>query len=80
MTYVDATYRGGVFQPDDDVPLQENQRVRLTIQPIQPIEPAEMLAWLERVKEHHRQILERRGGEPLPDSTPDIAEDRMRDA
>jgi predicted DNA-binding antitoxin AbrB/MazE fold protein len=77
MTQIEATYRGGVFQPDGDVNLKENQRVRLIIQ---PIEPADALAWLERAKEHRRQILERRGGQPFPDSTPEIAEDRMRDA
>src|SRR5207249_376717 len=65
----------GVFKPLDKVELNENQRVRLHFA---PAPKKDVLAWLERIEEHHREFLERHGG-PLPDSTPDIAEDRMRD-
>ena len=75
MTQIEAVYQGGVFKPDGDVDLRENQRVRLTVQ---PIEPADARAWLQRVQQLRQEILQRRGG-PLPDSTPLIAEDRLRD-
>ena len=77
MSQIEATYQGGVVHPEGDVNLKENQRVRLYIQ---PIEPGDALAWLERVQRHRQEVLDRRGGQPYPDSTPDIAEDRMRDA
>lgn len=76
MTSIDAIYQDGVFKPLGKVELRENERVRLSIEPTYQ---AEMLAWLERVRKHRQELLDRRGGVPLPDSTPDIAEDRMRD-
>jgi predicted DNA-binding antitoxin AbrB/MazE fold protein len=75
MTQIDAIYQGGVFKPLGEVKLPENQRVRLNVQ---PIDAEYILAWLAEVKERQRQMFERHGF--LPDSTPDIAEDRMRDA
>ena len=77
MSDVDAIYQNGVFKPLEQVDLQENARVRLRIEPSSY--QAEMLAWLERVRKHRQEFLDRHGGVPLPDSTPDIAEDRMRD-
>jgi predicted DNA-binding antitoxin AbrB/MazE fold protein len=74
MAQIEATFRGGVFQPEGDVHLQENQRVRLSVE---PIGPGDVASWLEDVKRLHRQILDRRG--PFPDSTPEISEDRNRD-
>jgi predicted DNA-binding antitoxin AbrB/MazE fold protein len=75
MTHIDAIYQDGVFKPLQKVDLMENERVRLKIEPSSYKE--EMLAWLERIRKHHQEFLERHGC-PLPDSTPDIAEDRMR--
>ena len=34
--------------------------------------------WIERIRAHHRDFIERHGG-PLPDSTEIIAEDRRRE-
>jgi predicted DNA-binding antitoxin AbrB/MazE fold protein len=73
MTHVDAIYQNGVFTPLQDVGLPENQRVRLSVQ---PIEVADVRAWLERVEERHQRIIAERGY--FPDSTADIAEDRKR--
>jgi predicted DNA-binding antitoxin AbrB/MazE fold protein len=77
MTQVDAIYQNGVFKPLGTVELTENQRVHLTIIPVAT--PEDWQTWLERAQKHRQEILDRRGGVPLPDSTPDIAEDRMRD-
>lgn len=76
MTEIAAVYQGGVFRAEEGVPLREGQRVVLSIR---PVEPDDWRAWLDRVGTVHRDILARRGG-PLPDSTAEIAEDRMRDA
>ncbi len=73
MTQVEAIYHDGIFQPLQNVGLKENQRVRLSVQ---PLEAADILDWLARVREHREQIYARAGY--LPDSTLDIAEDRMR--
>ncbi len=73
MTYVEAIYENGVFRPLQDVGLPENQRVRLSIQ---PLEPADVRAWLAEVQEMKKRIIAERGY--FPDSTPDIAEDRRR--
>ncbi len=54
MTQVDAIYQNGVFKPLQEVGLADNQRVRLSIQPL----AADMRAWLAEVQEmqkrHHR--------------------------
>ena len=76
MEPIEAIYQGGVFKPEGEVHLAENQRVRLSIEPVGPQEWSE---WLEDVQKAQQAILDRRGGIPLPDSTADIAEDRMRD-
>jgi predicted DNA-binding antitoxin AbrB/MazE fold protein len=75
MSQIEAIFRHGVFEPLEPVDLKEEQRVRLSIE---PAEKETIDAWLERVRALHAQILKRRGGEPLPDSTPEIAEDRLR--
>ncbi|MBI3821945.1 MAG: antitoxin family protein [Planctomycetes bacterium] len=75
MSQIEAIYRHGVFEPLGPVDLKEDQRVRLSIE---TTEKETIDAWLERVRALHAQILSRRGGEPLPDSTPGIAEDRLR--
>lgn len=74
MQRIEAVFADGVFKPLGGVSLPENQRVRISVEPISTPDP---MAWLERVRKHHRQVLERRG--PFPDSTIDIAEDRDRD-
>ena len=76
MTHVEAIYHNGVFQPVQDVKLPENQRVRLSIEPVETGDAEKWRQWLEMVQEHQRQIIARRGY--FPDSTPDIAEDRRR--
>jgi hypothetical protein len=63
------------IRPLEPVDLKEEQHVRLSIE---PAEKEAIDAWLKRVRTLHEQILQRRGGEPLPDSTPEIAEDRLR--
>ncbi len=47
MTQVEAIYHNGVFQPVQDVKLPENQRVRLSIE---PVEAQDILAWLADVQ------------------------------
>ena len=73
MTQVDAIYQNGVFKPLQDVGLPENQRVRLSVQ---PVEAGDVQAWLAEVREMRQRIIAERGY--FPDSTPDIAEDRRR--
>jgi predicted DNA-binding antitoxin AbrB/MazE fold protein len=73
-TTVEAVYQGGVFKPVRPVDLPENQRVRLQIE---SVPAAETLAWLAKMREA-REAIRAKYGE-FPDSTPGIAEDRMRD-
>jgi len=75
MTQVDAIYQGGLFRPLGEVALRENQRVRLHIE---PLEGGNVRAWLDAVQQAQRRIVAERGY--FPDSTPDIAADRARDA
>ena len=72
MTYVDAIYDGGVFKPLEPVEFQDQQRVRLAVQPV----ASSVQQWLKEVNEFHEAIIKRVG--VLPDSTPDIAADRLR--
>lgn len=74
MTYVDAIYDGGVFKPLEPVNLQNQQRVTLSFQPIEKESAKE---WLARVRRRKAEFVKRVG--VLPDSTPDIAADRLRD-
>ncbi len=74
MSYVEAIYRHGVFEPLEPVNLPEEQRVRLSVEPAEKETPEQ---WLEEVRELQAAIIKRHGGF-LPDSTADIAEDRMR--
>ena len=73
MTQVDAIYQNGVFKPLQDVGLPENQRVRLSVQ---PVEVDDVRAWLAEVQELQQRIIAQRGY--FPDSAADIAEDRRR--
>ncbi len=73
MTHVEAIYHDGIFQPVHDVKLPENQRVRLSIE---PVNSADVKAWLADVQEMQKRIIAERGY--FPDSAVSIAEDRMR--
>lgn len=73
MTRVDAIYQDGVFRPLEPVAFCENQRVALSVEAI-PKEDA--LAWAKRVSCVREEVAARCG--ILPDSTVDIARDRMR--
>jgi len=74
MTQVDAIYQGGVLKPLTELGLRENQRVRLEIR---TIEDMNALDWLARVQKRQAEIIASQGY--FPDSTADIAEDRLRD-
>ncbi len=73
MSQIEAVYRHGVFEPLEPVNLQEEQRVRLSIE---PTEKEKWEEWLKRVEKRQKEIYERQGY--LPDGAPGIAEDRMR--
>ena len=73
MNTVEAIYASGVFKPLGQVALDENQRVRLTIEVVPPGLTTE---WLDSVQEFQRRL--RAGHGTLPDSTLDIAADRRR--
>jgi len=76
MAPIDAIYQNGVFKPLQDVGLSENQRVRLSVQPVEAGDAQAWLAWLAEVEERQQRIIAERGY--FPDSTVDIAEDRRR--
>ena len=73
MSHIEAIYRHGVFEPLEPVDFKEEQRVRLSVE---PVGPEAMKDWLERVTKRREEIFKRQGY--LPDSTAEIAEDRMR--
>jgi predicted DNA-binding antitoxin AbrB/MazE fold protein len=74
MPLIEAIYQGGVFRPLREVQLPENQRVLLNVQ--MPASP-EVSDWLAEVRAFQQQIIAERGY--FPDSTSDIAADRVRD-
>ncbi len=73
MSQVEAIYQDGVFKPLNEVGLPENQRVRLSVQPLESCDASD---WLAGVQERQARIVAARGY--FPDSTTDIAEDRSR--
>jgi predicted DNA-binding antitoxin AbrB/MazE fold protein len=73
MTTIEAVFRHGVFEPLEPVNFQEEQRVKLNVEPRGAFD---MESWLGGVKRLHARILDRSG--LLPDSAPDIAADRLR--
>jgi len=77
---VEAVYQDGVFKPLGEVKLEENQRVKLYVEPQQAEQRPESFTpeWFERMRKFHQEFIERHGG-PLPDSTDIIAEDRRRE-
>ena len=77
MQTIEAIYQGGVFKPLREVQLPENERVVLTVQEMEPNKKEDPIAWFKRMQIAHDRFVAERGY--LPDSTLDIAEDRMRD-
>lgn len=73
MSQFEAIYQNGVFKPQGNVGLPENQRVRLNVE---LLDTGDVLTWLAGVQQRQEQIVTQRGY--FPDSTPDIAEDRRR--
>jgi predicted DNA-binding antitoxin AbrB/MazE fold protein len=74
MTLIlDAIYQNGVFRPLEPVGLKENQRVSLSVEATRR---EDALAWIEDVSRFREEVAARSG--ILPDSTLDIAADRMR--
>ncbi len=78
MSQIEAVFEDGVFRPLESVDLAEKQRVRLQVEPVQDPALREVEAWLERVRGVQQRIIAERGY--FPDSTLDIAADRLRDA
>jgi predicted DNA-binding antitoxin AbrB/MazE fold protein len=74
MDLVEAIYHDGVFEPVERIDLPENQRIRLSVQ---AVDVDDGHSWLKRTKELRERIEQQQG--LLPDSTPDIAADRLRD-
>jgi len=74
MIHVEASYQNGVFVPLEQVKLPENQRVRLTFEAVAPKDWQE---WLAAVQKRHEEFVRQHGY--LPDSTPEIARDRLGD-
>jgi predicted DNA-binding antitoxin AbrB/MazE fold protein len=74
MNPIEAVYQNGVFKPLGKVGLPENERVRLSAE---LVARQNLSAWLDDVKELQGRIIAERGY--FPDSTPDIAEDRLRE-
>ena len=73
MSRVEAIYRHGVFEPLEPVNLREEQRVQLSFEPANGQTPQ---TWLHHVKAVQADIVRRHG--VLPDSSAEIAADRMR--
>ena len=73
MGQIEAIYRDGAFQPLVPIHLRENQRVRLTVQAVEAVDTE---GWLADVRRRQQRMVEQHGF--LPDSTPDIAADRLR--
>ncbi|HVX84968.1 MAG TPA: antitoxin family protein [Phycisphaerae bacterium] len=73
MTQVEAVYRGGKFEPLGPVDLAEEQRVVLRYE--RELKP-DLATWFKETQSLREAIAKRTG--VLPDSTADIAADRMR--
>jgi predicted DNA-binding antitoxin AbrB/MazE fold protein len=74
MTTVEAIYEDGVFKPIAPVALPDKQRVRLSVR---PLPAADVQTWLDEAKRLRDELQAKYG--IFEDSTPLIAEDRMRD-
>jgi predicted DNA-binding antitoxin AbrB/MazE fold protein len=73
MSHIEAIYRHGVFEPLGPVDLREEQRVQLSIEPAGDETPQ---SWLGQIQAVQADVVRRNG--LLPDSTSEIAADRMR--
>ncbi|HWB53201.1 MAG TPA: antitoxin family protein [Tepidisphaeraceae bacterium] len=73
MSHIEAIYRQGVFKPLEPVYLQEDQHVRLSVE---PTELESSRDWLHRVRLLQDSVARRHGH--LPDSAPEISQDRLR--
>ena len=73
MSVIEAVYRHGVFEPLEPVHLQEEQRVEVHVA---SAGKEAMKTWIRKTKARQAAFIKKHG--LLPDSTPDIAEDRMR--
>jgi len=73
MTAINAIFRHGVFQPLEPVDLKENQEVRISVEPTAKPDARQ---WLQQVDKLRNELREKYG--IFPDSTSDIAEDRLR--
>jgi predicted DNA-binding antitoxin AbrB/MazE fold protein len=74
MIQIEAIYQNGVLKPLGETGLRENERVRITIE---PVARPDLLRWLQSVQKHREEFVAKHGY--LAESTPDIAEDRLRD-
>lgn len=54
-THVTATVVGGMLKPDETLPIADQSRVRLTIEPIEEGHPASALAAWEAIKARLRE-------------------------
>ena len=73
MSFIQAVYRHGVFEPLEPVQLPEEQRVQVHIA---PPGKAPLEAWIRKTQARQAAFIKKHG--LLPDSAPDIAEDRLR--
>ena len=70
---LEAIVENGVLRPLDRLPFVDQQHVWIRVE---PLEAYDVRQWLMKVVQHQQSVLNRML--PLPDSTPDIAEDRLR--
>ena len=75
MTQVKAVSRHENIEPLEPVQLKFAEKSHVVLK-ISSASKEDALEWMRRVRKIREQIREREG--VLPDSTPDIAEDRMR--
>jgi predicted DNA-binding antitoxin AbrB/MazE fold protein len=73
MTVIEAIYRHGVFEPLQPVQLPEEQRVEVHVA---STEKFAQEAWLKKAQIRQAEFVKKHG--LLPDSAPEIAEDRLR--
>lgn len=70
---LEAIVENGVLRPLDRLPFAEQQHVWVRVE---PLEAHDVRRWLAQVVRHQKAVLDRQP--PLPDSSQDIAEDRLR--
>jgi len=73
MSVIEAVYRHGVFEPLGPVNLKEEQRVEVHVA---PAGKDGLETWIRKTQARQAEFIKKHG--LLPDSTPDIAADRMR--